>query len=268
MQFDFGQNWLDFSKRALTRKKIEEARIDFHELFTGIELKNKRFLDIGFGQGLSLLFAKEAGAEVFGNDINPKCYDALKKTASLMGIQGDIPVVVGSILDPSTIQQLATQINGNELFEIVHSWGVLHHTGDMKLALKNALSLVKDDGYFICAIYNKHITSKPWLFIKWLYCISPSFMKKVLIALMYPVIFIAKILVTRKNPLNLMRGMDFYYNVVDWVGGYPYEYASEKEMIELVEKEGFSCIKKVAAEVPTGCNEYIFVRLKVTIQVH
>lgn len=260
MQFDFGQNWLDFSNRALTSRRITEARMDFRTLFSGIDLKNKKFLDIGFGQGLSLLFAKEAGAEVYGNVINPKCRDALERTASIMGMTGEVPVIVGSILDNTTIQQLKAQFTDNGLYEIVHSWGVLHHTGNMKLAVKNALSLVKDDGYFICAVYNKHITSKLWVFIKWLYCISPSFVKKVIIAIMYPVIFIAKSLVTLKNPLNMMRGMDFYYNIVDWVGGYPYEYASLKEMIELVEKEGFSCIKKVPAEVPTGCNEYVFVK--------
>ena len=69
MQFDFGQNWLDFSNRALTSRRITEARMDFRTLFSGIDLKNKKFLDIGFGQGLSLLFAKRP-EQVYGNVIN------------------------------------------------------------------------------------------------------------------------------------------------------------------------------------------------------
>jgi SAM-dependent methyltransferase len=260
MQFDFGQNWLDFSKRALTLDKVREARKDFHNLLSGINLEGKRFLDIGFGQGLSILLAREAGAEVYGNDINPKCREALVRTTSVMGINADIPVIAGSILDKSTVQSLSNQIPDNGIYDIVHSWGVLHHTGDMRRAITNAVSLVKNIGYFICAIYNRHCTSKLWLLIKWLYCKSPSYFKFLLIALMYPVIFIVKIAVTRKSPFNQIRGMDFYYNVVDWIGGYPYEYASEKELIDIITPMGFNCIKIIPAEVPTGCNEFVFIK--------
>jgi 2-polyprenyl-6-hydroxyphenyl methylase/3-demethylubiquinone-9 3-methyltransferase len=267
MQFDFGQNWLDFSKRALTLQKVDEARKDFQKLLSGIDLKGKRFLDIGFGQGLSILLAQEAGAEVYGNDINPKCRDALARTASVMGKKADIPVIVGSILDKSTVQKLAFEVPNNGLYDIVHSWGVLHHTGDMHLALKNAASLVRDNGHFVVAIYNRHITSKPWLIIKWLYCSSPSLIQHLFIALLYPVIFIAKFAVTRKSPFNQMRGMDFYYNVIDWVGGYPYEYASEKELINMLSPMGFSCKKTIPAEVPTGCNEFVFVKIKTNTPV-
>ena len=74
------------------------------------------------------------------------------------------------------------------------------------------------------------------------------------------VIFIAKFLVTFKNPLAKERGMDFFYDVVDWVGGYPYEYASTGEIVSQVEELGFRTLKVVPAEVPTGCNEYLFLK--------
>jgi SAM-dependent methyltransferase len=83
---------------------------------------------------------------------------------------------------------------------------------------------------------------------------------------MYPVIFTAKFAVTLKNPFNQMRGMDFYYNVIDWVGGYPYEYASINELVDIVSKHGFTCIKTIPAEVPTGCNEFVFINNSLTIQ--
>ncbi|MGE5671975.1 MAG: class I SAM-dependent methyltransferase, partial [Fibrobacterota bacterium] len=204
MQFDFGQNWVNFSKRALTKQKINDAHKDFLNLFSGIDLRNKQMLDIGFGQGISLLLAHEAGASVYGNDINPKCRDALKQSAEVMGIAADIPIIVGSILDNSTIEMLRTSVPDGK-FDIVHSWGVLHHTGDMHRAITNATSLVKPGGYFICAIYNRHFTSKPWLFIKWLYCKAPSIIKLLMIAAMYPVIFTAKFAVTLRNPFNQMR---------------------------------------------------------------
>jgi 2-polyprenyl-6-hydroxyphenyl methylase/3-demethylubiquinone-9 3-methyltransferase len=71
MQFDFGKNWLDFSKNALTSEQVEQAQQDFTKLFHNIELKGKFFVDIGFGQGLSLLIAKQKGATAVGCEINP-----------------------------------------------------------------------------------------------------------------------------------------------------------------------------------------------------
>ena len=80
MQFNFGKNWLNFSRSALTSNKVAQAQNDFEKLFDGIELKDKNFVDIGFGQGLSLLIAKQKGASVIGCDINPTCEEALKQT--------------------------------------------------------------------------------------------------------------------------------------------------------------------------------------------
>jgi 2-polyprenyl-3-methyl-5-hydroxy-6-metoxy-1,4-benzoquinol methylase len=257
MQFDFGKNWIAFSRRALTPEKVELARRDFARLFKGIELKGKSFLDIGFGQGLSLLLAREAGADVFGNDINPKCSEALAVTASVLKTSAKAPLVIGSILEDQTMASLLEQNNGHG-FDIVHSWGVLHHTGDMKTAIRNAASLVVDNGYLILAIYNRHITGPIWRFIKWLFCKSPRFIQVTFIGILYPVIVFAKFAVTRKNPFHQMRGMDFFFNVVDWVGGYPYEYAGKDEIIELLSLYGYTIEGFFAAQVPTGCNEFIF----------
>ena len=58
-----------------------------------------------------------------------------------------------------------------------------------------------------------------------------------------PIIFVAKWLVTFKNPFKMKRGMDFMHNVIDWVGGYPYEYASVGEMTARLQKLGFEFCK-------------------------
>ena len=81
-----------------------------------------------------------------------------------------------------------------------------------------------------------------------------------MIVLFLPIIYMAKYLVTLKNPLEQDRGMHFYYNVIDWIGGFPYEYASKTEVIGFVERIGFKCIRFRPSLVPTGCNEYIFVK--------
>ncbi|NJO16961.1 MAG: class I SAM-dependent methyltransferase [Thioploca sp.] len=257
MQFDFGKNWLDFSRKALTAAKVTQAQTDFEKLFQGMDLTGKTFLDIGFGQGLSLLIAKQKGSIVIGCDVNPKCQEALQQTASLFSTgTNEIPVIIGSILDKAVLQQL--KINDNQQFDIVHSWGVLHHTGNMQYALQQAASLVKENGYLVISIYNRHWTSPIWRIIKWLYCHSPSLLQKGLIYLFYPIIWLAKYLVTGKNPNKMTRGMDFLYNVVDWVGGYPYEYASIEEIELLLNKQGLVMVKAIPSQVPTGCNEFVF----------
>ena len=72
-----------------------------------------------------------------------------------------------------------------------------------------------------------------------------------------PIIFFAKWLVTFKNPLKMQRGMDFMHNIVDWVGGHPYEYASVEEMKAMLETLGFKVLNVFPAKVPTGCNEFV-----------
>jgi 2-polyprenyl-6-hydroxyphenyl methylase/3-demethylubiquinone-9 3-methyltransferase len=252
MQFDFGQNWKEFSENSLSPDKVEQARTHFRALMQDVDLQDKTFLDIGFGQGLSLLIASKEGALVTGMEINPKCAEVVERNKQVLGIEDRIETVVGSVLNAEDLAKL----QGRQ-FDIVHSWGVLHHTGDMQTAIGNACAFVRPGGVLVLAIYNRHWSSLPWLWIKWLYCHLPVVPQKLMIGLFYPIILGAKFLVTGKNPMRMSRGMDFYYNVVDWVGGYPYEYASIDEMKDILARLGFSTIKTVAARVPTGCNEFV-----------
>jgi len=257
MQFNFGENWKNFSQNALQVENLEQARNDFLKLVEQLNLKDKTFIDIGFGQGLGLLNATLLGAKTLGCDINPTCNEVLKtnklKFAQLHNIE--IPIVIGSILEENTLNEIR---NKNQFFDIVHSWGVLHHTGNMWKAIDLSIDLVADKGYFIIAIYNRHWSSFGWKIIKWFYNVSPKFMKWLLIKFFYVIIFVAKFLVTFKNPLKKERGMNFYYDVIDWLGGYPYEYATVDEIKNYFEKKGFENIKTIKAQVPTGCNEFIF----------
>ena len=262
MQFNFGQNWKEFSAHALTEEKMAAARIDFSNLLHE-DLTSKTFLDIGFGQGMSLLLATESNAKTFGCDINPICKEVLEHNKSTYFkplTEKQIPVVVGSILDKPVVEEIK-KMTPDGKFDIVHSWGVLHHTGNMTLAIENAASLVKENGTLVLALYNRHWTSPTWLFIKWLYCKSPKFLQQLMIWLFYPIIWLAKFMVTGKNPKQQQRGMDFFYNIIDWVGGYPYEYETVEETKNRMKKMGFECLKAIQAEVPTGCNEFVFRRV-------
>jgi 2-polyprenyl-6-hydroxyphenyl methylase/3-demethylubiquinone-9 3-methyltransferase len=263
VEFDFGQNWLEFARTALTPERAALAESEFATLLEGVPLAGARFVDIGFGQGLSLLLAASSGARAVGCDINPKCREALETTAAFFpGVNlGGIPLVVGSILDEKVVAALqAAAPGGDGVYDIAHSWGCLHHTGDMRTAVRHTASLVRPGGHLVLAIYNRHWSSPAWNAIKWLYCKSPGWLQRVLLAACMPVIWLAKLAVTGRDPARQQRGMDFYYDIVDWVGGYPYEYASIDELRDFVESLGFQCLHYRAAEVPTGCNEFVFTR--------
>ncbi|GAA5070591.1 class I SAM-dependent methyltransferase [Lysobacter panacisoli] len=257
--FDFGQNWKEFSEQALTEERFQQARADFSKLMEGIPLKDRTFIDIGFGQGLSLLCAIEHGAKVHGLDINPKCRDVFVANRERLNVAGaDAEIAVGSILDGQPLDVVRAWQPGG--YDVVHSWGVLHHTGRMWQAIENAASLVRPGGHLVIAIYNRHWSSLPWLAIKRLYVALPKVLQSLMNRLFVPVIYVAKLLVTGRNPLKMERGMDFYYNVVDWVGGYPYEYASRNEIETHASRLGFTPVNFTRTIVPIGCNEFVFRR--------
>lgn len=257
--FDFGKNWLEYSKHALTPQRVKEARAGFAKTMAGIPINGASFLDIGFGQGLGILNAAQAGASPVGLDINPTCRAALKQSAAhYPGVAIDaIPIRIGSILDSSVVADLAALRRG-EGYDIVHSWGVLHHTGDMRTALANAASLVRPGGHLVVALYNKHWTSPAWTVIKRAYNAAPPPLRRVMISTLTPLIRTAKRLVTGAPSERTERGMDFTTDVVDRVGGYPYEYASPSEVTAMAAPLGLQVLRTVPALVPTGCNEFIF----------
>ncbi|MBI4615742.1 MAG: class I SAM-dependent methyltransferase [Planctomycetes bacterium] len=262
MRFEFGENWLSFAERALTTERVRQAEADLEELLAGIGIEGRTFLDIGFGQGLTLLAAKRRGARVVGLDVDPRCVDALAATRGRYpDLDGeDIPVVVGSILDDRTVAGLAARVAADGGYDMVHAWGVLHHTGDMASALARAASLVRPGGHLVVALYNRHWTSPIWKGIKAAYVRSPRLARRLLVGALYPAIFAAKWLVTRADPRRQARGMDFHHNVVDWVGGYPYEYATVEAVTRLAARHGLARVRFRRAEVPTGCNEFVFAK--------
>jgi 2-polyprenyl-6-hydroxyphenyl methylase/3-demethylubiquinone-9 3-methyltransferase len=225
-------------------------------LFGENALEDKSFLDIGCGSGLFSIAAARLGAHpVLGLDVDPISVDTSKNNAaSWLNNSSPISFRLLSVLDTE-------QMNALDRFDVVYSWGVLHHTGNMAIALSNAARRVASHGALMIAIYNKHWSSLPWKLVKWLYNHAGGFGQKLLIWIFVPVIFVAKWLVTLRNPLKMRRGMDFMHNIIDWVGGYPYEYASVEEMKSDLKELGFDILKIHPARVPTGCNEFICKKL-------
>jgi len=131
----------------------------------------------------------------------------------------------------------------------------------MHKAFEATARLVAPKGTLAIAIYNKHFTSPVWKMIKYTYVKSPAVIKKLLIWLVLIIKVPAVMITTRRNPFSKERGMSYYYDIVDWVGGYPYEYASPAEVTQFFERRGFKLVKLVKTQGFTGCNEFVFERI-------
>ena len=250
--FNFGKNWLNYSK-TVRDKDLEIMKESLIDLIGLENIENKTFLDIGCGSGLFAIAAKKLGAKkVLGIDILSDSIKSSEENKKRFDVQ-DIEFKQLSIVDD--------QIETLKKFDVVYAWGSLHHTGEMRKAIENSSYFVKDDGLFVLAIYNKHWTSLIWKRIKYFYNISPKFIRLIMIFAFYYIIATAKFLVTRKNPFQKKRGMSFYYDIVDWLGGYPYEYASKDEIVAIVSNSECRLIKFSKASVPTGCNEFVFKKI-------
>ncbi|MBN1992342.1 MAG: class I SAM-dependent methyltransferase [Anaerolineae bacterium] len=259
LEFDFGRNWQDFSAAKLDNQRLQAAVQSLQDLIGAKNIVGRSFLDIGCGSGLFAIAAAQSGAaRVVGFDLNPTAIEVSTRNALRLKKQGDAlaapHLCVGNVLDQAFLAQLGT-------FDLVYAWGSLHHTGAMWQAIRNAASLVEPErGSLVMAIYNYHWSSPIWQQIKWLYNLSPGPGRWLLNYLFGAIIYAAKALVTGRNPLAKERGMDFWYDVIDWLGGYPYEYASPTDIVNFIEAEGFQIERIVAPTVPTGCNEFVFRR--------
>ena len=250
LSFNFGENWLAFSQKSLDADKFKAAVSSLENLIGPDHFKDRTFLDIGCGSGIFAIAASLLGAtKAVGIDISKESVAASMENKEKFAPQNNISFFHNSIFDD--ISHFGT-------FDIVYSWGVLHHTGNMIDAIDRASKCVAPDGIFVIAIYNKHWSSSAWNQIKRFYNVMPGIIKKLMVWIFYIVIAMAKLIATRKNPFaKKKRGMSFYHDVVDWAGGYPYEYASKDEIVSLMKEKGFSCLTFIKAPVPTGCNEFV-----------
>ena len=58
----------------------------------------------------------------------------------------------------------------------------------------------------------------------------------------------------------LERGMDYWRDLHDWLGGYPFEVAKPESIFEFYKKEGFHLLKLRSCGGRSGCNEFVFTK--------
>lgn len=164
MRYEFGENWSDFIASNFNENKVEHARS--HMLnFIGIkDLKGLKFLDIGCGSGLHSLAALQAEADcVTSFDIDKNAVDSAKSIKKKYGEPENWTILEGSILDPDFTSKLRE-------YDVIYSWGVLHHTGNMWAAIESARNLMKKNSLLYLALYSSEacVNPKPeyWLDFK------------------------------------------------------------------------------------------------------
>ncbi|MBU4134098.1 class I SAM-dependent methyltransferase [bacterium] len=259
--FDFGANWGKFI-RDINEETVNTAVESLQKSLSLNSFKGMRFLDIGCGSGLfSLAAMKLNAADVLSFDYSEKSVNAanvLKDKYFKDSVNWKI--LQASVLDKQFLQTLG-------LFDIVYSWGVLHHTGDMEQALGNAALPVKNNGLLFIAIYNDQgSVSRRWTGIKKIYNVLPGFLQT-LYVLMIMSLFELKhamaMLLQIKNPFYRLkggqkRGMRVFRDWVDWIGGYPFEVAKPEEIFNFYHNRGFSLEYLKTCGGGMGNNEFIF----------
>ena len=258
--FSFGKNWKDFIDTSFSEDRVELAKRSLADFLGGVDnIKGKTFIDIGCGSGLFSFAAFLLGAKgVVSVDVDENSIACVKRLREKLDNPSNWKVIQGSALDTQFIKSLGQ-------FDVVYSWGVLHHTGDMYKALDNIACLMSPTGLFYLAIYNRGRsawigTSTFWLRVKKLYN-QCGFIGKNVIFGIYSVYFFLDSLIAMKNPFRRMRsfkrrGMNWKHNVLDWLGGYPYEFASPDEIINFYSDRGVYC-KKIANAYGLACVEYL-----------
>jgi 2-polyprenyl-3-methyl-5-hydroxy-6-metoxy-1,4-benzoquinol methylase len=262
-RFAFGSNWRDFIE-LVDERRIKAAIDSLSGPLGTTDLTGRTFLDVGCGSGLFSLAAHRMGARVRSFDYDPESVAATLELRDRFAAGAAWTVTEGSILDEDTVGELGR-------FDVVYSWGVLHHTGDLWAAMDATARLVAPDGLMFVSVYNDQgLESRMWRRVKRRYNRSGALARRLLVlasaAYLYRRRPLASVLrIMRGGDTTLMRpprarGMSARHDLVDWVGGYPFEVAKPDQVFGFLRERGFELRHLKTCAGGLGCNEYVFAR--------
>jgi SAM-dependent methyltransferase len=267
--FAFGENWRTFTAQYLSEERTAQAIRSLREFAEGYDFTGKRFLDVGCGSGLFSLAAHRLGVgSVTSFDVDADSVRSCEDLRQREGAPATWEVKQGSVLDGAFLAGLQT-------YDVVYAWGVLHHTGDMWRAIDNTTRLVSPGGLLWIAIYNRADgfalypdgrfgPSSLWAIEKRLYNRLPRVIQDAVDYSMMTMVGVLH-LCRLKNPFRgirnyqKFRGMSFRVDIRDWLGGYPYEFATVEEVFDFVKRRGFQ-LQNLKSTNGLRNNEFLFRR--------
>ena len=268
-RFAFGANWSRYVRYAASDESLRAAETSLLHVLPADAYRGRDFVDAGCGTGLFSLAALRLGcARVDGFDADPRSVEAVgllrRKLSHLVPDGAAWTVRCADLLDPGALSG-----------DIVYCWGVVHHTGRMWDAIASAASIVAPGGRLILGVYNHAPNSAFWWRVKKLYVERPLF-RSWLIVLHAVFIAVAAAARGRRVALRRDRGMHALVDLVDWLGGFPYEYACFDDVARFVERLGLTLEREVPRRpcgrgarpglfgalrtANTGLNEFLFRR--------
>jgi SAM-dependent methyltransferase len=264
-RFEFGENWSRFA-RDLAPERIDGACESLVAMLGRPSLEGVSFLDAGSGSGLFSLAAARLGAtRIHSFDYDPTSVATTEDVRRRFAPGANWTVARGSVLDADYMGSLGS-------WDVVYSWGVLHHTGDLWRGFELVGERVAPEGLLFVSIYNDQgIRSDLWRAVKRLYnrlpdAIRPAYV--VLASLPIEVRVFARHLLSGRpdrylrlwGSENEERGMSRWHDLVDWVGGYPFEVAVPEQVLEHAIARGFGLRQLRTVGGSNGCNEFVFER--------
>lgn len=265
-RFEFGANWKLFLTE-LDEKRIAMAVASLKNMLNLESLAGKTFLDIGSGSGLFSLAARRLGAQVHSLDYDPESVECTRTLRErFYGGDQDWVIEQASALDANHLDSLGQ-------FDVVYSWGVLHHTGEMWKGLENAGSRVRDGGLLFVSIYNDQGgKSRRWLLVKRMFNFLPKGLRwLVWIPVLVKVYWLATIRdFLQGRPFDSWinygkagaRGMSAFRDLIDWAGGLPFEVAKPEQIFDFYRERGFALERIKTCGGGLGCNEFVFSKAK------
>jgi 2-polyprenyl-3-methyl-5-hydroxy-6-metoxy-1,4-benzoquinol methylase len=263
-RFGFGENWFRFLK-TVDAERIRQAERSLQEMLGKPDLAGKTFLDAGCGSGLFSLAAVRLGAErVRSFDVDVQSVACAQELRRRFAEGSRWEIDQGNILSDSFVDSLGS-------WDIVYSWGVLHHTGEMWRALDRIGKLVAPGGNLFVSIYNDQgFRSRVWRRVKRTYNrLPPPLRTPYALAVMLPRELLSAGVATavgrpgdyiRSWTGQRKRGMSRWHDLIDWVGGYPFEVARPEEIFDFFYERGFVLRRLRTCGGGLGCNEFVFER--------